>query len=273
MNENSRNRFSKFVPLAAAVAISITLVLLFVQVRQNANAIRDAAQSVSAQTGSLRTLASENQDLRALTDPKVILIIGDGMDDQQITMARNYLAGSHGRLNLDRMPFRGAALALGVSEKDPSMPIYISDSANTATALAGGVVTSPKRIATTAGTDEDIVTIMEMANAAGVGTGIVTTASVTDATPAAFIAHINNRLCQAPVDMVKMDYDIAYNNRDCSADLRMNGGGGAIAEQIAQADVNVVFGGGSGFFEHASELDPKTSLAELAESNGYEIID
>ena len=29
--------------------------------------------------------------------PKVILIIGDGMDDQQITIARNYLLGAGGR--------------------------------------------------------------------------------------------------------------------------------------------------------------------------------
>ena len=35
--------------------------------------------------------------------PKVVLIIGDGMDDQQITIARNYLAGDAGRLMLDTM--------------------------------------------------------------------------------------------------------------------------------------------------------------------------
>ena len=34
----------------------------------------------------------------------VILIIGDGMDDQQITLARNYLAGARGKLLLDQLP-------------------------------------------------------------------------------------------------------------------------------------------------------------------------
>ena len=40
--------------------------------------------------------------------PKVVIIIGDGMDDQQITIARNYLVGYDGRLTLDDMPVRSA---------------------------------------------------------------------------------------------------------------------------------------------------------------------
>ena len=38
--------------------------------------------------------------------PKVILIIGDGMDQHQITIARDYLAGYRGRLTLDTLPVR-----------------------------------------------------------------------------------------------------------------------------------------------------------------------
>jgi alkaline phosphatase len=34
----------------------------------------------------------------------VILIIGDGMDDQQISIARNYLVGTTGKLSLDNLP-------------------------------------------------------------------------------------------------------------------------------------------------------------------------
>lgn len=268
-----RNRNKSVVIWIAAGAFLLAFVMLFMQVRQNSSAILEATRHLSSQNATARAVTQENADLRALTSPKVILIIGDGMDDQQITMARNYLVGSDGKLNLDRMPFRGAALVQGVSEQDPATPVYISDSANTATAMAGGGITSPKRIATTAGTDEDITTIMEMAHAAGVGTGIVTTATVTDATPAAFIAHISDRLCQVPVDMFKDDADLPYNNRDCRNDSIANDGPGSIAEQIALGDVNVVFGGGSGLFEHASETDPESSIAEIAESNGYELID
>ncbi|MEK9792213.1 MAG: alkaline phosphatase, partial [Halieaceae bacterium] len=38
----------------------------------------------------------------------IILIIGDGFDDQHVTMGRNYLAGISGQLGLDTMPFRAA---------------------------------------------------------------------------------------------------------------------------------------------------------------------
>ena len=47
--------------------------------------------------------------------PKVLLIIGDGMGDQQITIARNYLVGSGWRLTLDDLPFRGAAQVQTIS--------------------------------------------------------------------------------------------------------------------------------------------------------------
>ena len=63
-------------------------------------------------------------------------------------------------------------------------------------------MTSAGRIGTTAGTDRDVVSIMELAAAAGFGTGIVATSSVTDATPASFVAHVNHRLCEGPRAMV-----------------------------------------------------------------------
>ena len=47
-----------------------------------------------------------------IVDPKVILIIGDGMDDQQIAIARNYLKGMEGRLVLDGMQERVSAQVL-----------------------------------------------------------------------------------------------------------------------------------------------------------------
>jgi len=41
------------------------------------------------------------EDTAEAAAPSVILIIGDGMDDQQITIARNYLVGMNGKLILD----------------------------------------------------------------------------------------------------------------------------------------------------------------------------
>ena len=63
----------------------------------------------------------------------VILIIGDGMDEQQITIARNYLVGPGGRLLLDRLPLRAAVQVLAVEDRVEGRPVYVADSANTAT--------------------------------------------------------------------------------------------------------------------------------------------
>lgn len=43
----------------------------------------------------------------------VILFIGDGMGDSEITLARKYPVGAAGRLTLDQLPLTGAADAHG----------------------------------------------------------------------------------------------------------------------------------------------------------------
>lgn len=200
----------------------------------------------------------------------VILIVGDGMDDHQITIARNYMMGARGRLTLDAMPVRSAAQVLTVSNEDPGVAVYVADSANTATSLATGVVTSRGRLATTAGSDRDVTTIIEMAQAAGMKTGIVSTASVTDATPAAFVAHISQRFCESPTAME----DIVYRGihiGDCSPDLKRNGGLGSIAEQIAASNVDVVLGGGKKHFAQIGEGEER-SVRDAAIANGFHLI-
>jgi alkaline phosphatase len=204
--------------------------------------------------------------------PKVILIIGDGMDDHQITIARNYLVGHGGRLTLDDMPERAAVQVQTVAEENPSLPVYVADSANSATAMASGIVTSAGRIATTAGTDEDATTIMEQAIAAGFGTGIVTTSSVTDATPASFVAHISERLCEGPDGMVNRNERIPAFSTDCSADYKARGGRGSIAEQIAASKIDVVLGGGSRYFAQAAEGEPGRTVSDVAASAGFHVI-
>jgi len=203
--------------------------------------------------------------------PKVVLIIGDGMDDQQITIARNYLVGNGGRLTLDELPFRGAAQVQTITDDGADRPVYVADSANTATSMATGVVTSTGRIATTAGSDDDIATIMELAHAAGLGTGIVTTSSLTDATPAAFVAHVNQRFCQGPQGMLQT-FGPMQMSIDCSQDYKMNGGLGSIAEQIAASDVDIVLGGGARFFDQPVEGSPDSVVTEAAQASGYSVI-
>jgi len=205
--------------------------------------------------------------------PKVILIIGDGMDQQQITIARDYIAGYDGRLTLDTMPLRSSVQIQTVAEENPSMPEYVADSANTATSMATGIVTSAGRIATTAGTDLDVPTIMELAAAARFGTGIVTTSSVTDATPASFVAHVSNRLCESPRAMMSTDSNgNGVLSGNCPADRKANGGKGSIAEQIAASRVDIVLGGGERYFAQPAEGETRTTVRDLAAANGFRVV-
>ncbi len=210
-------------------------------------------------------------DTAATSEPRnVILIIGDGMDEQQITIARNYLKGSAGRLLLDDMPLRSAVHIQTIEDSVGGKPVYVADSANTATTMATGAVTSIGRIGTSAGDDRDLTTIVELAAAAGLRTGIATTSSVTDATPASFAAHISLRLCEDPGTMLDIRYrDIPLG--ECPADLKSAGGRGSIAEQLAQSPLDVLLGGGADRFAPAAEGET-ASVADLARRNGFELV-
>ena len=208
--------------------------------------------------------------IQSLTPRAVILIIGDGMDEQQITIARNYLHGASGRLLLDQMPLRSNSQILATENNESGRPVYVSDSANTATSMATGVVTSRRRIATTAGSDQDLETIVELAAARGYRTGIVTTSSVTDATPAAFATHISHRLCENPDRMEEVSYQGIF-LAACPADLKANGGKGSIAEQLAESQLDVILGGGSKHFAPTAE-GATVSVLELARKLGFEVV-
>ena len=207
----------------------------------------------------------------SLSSPRnVILIIGDGMDDHQITIARNYLVGAQGRLGLDALPIRSVVQVLTVSEEDPEKPMYVADSANSATSMATGVVTSRGRLSTTAATDEDRVTIVELAEAAGFRTGLIATSSVTDATPAAFVSHIRFRFCEDPSNMSMIEF-AGLEMEGCPADMIANDGLGSIAEQIAASDLEVVLGGGAQHFSPMTESGDGT-VREQAERNGFHVV-
>ena len=211
-------------------------------------------------------------DAPATAKAKVILIIGDGMDDQQIAIARNYLHGSQGRMVLDDMPYRGSAQVRALVENDPGTPDYVGDSASGGTALATGVVTSVGRIGTTAKSDLDVVSIMELSHAAGIRTGIVTTAKVTDATPASFMAHISSRYCDGPTDMVYENKNFPQDSTACGDDYVANGGPGSIVEQVAASNIDILLGGGADSFDKLIEGSDTTSALDAAIANGFTFV-
>ena len=199
--------------------------------------------SILLLTTVLPAIASNNNE----TPRNVILFIGDGMDDEQITIARNYQKGVRGRFAMDDMQVRSAVQVLTVDEYNPHLPVYVADSANSATAIATGIVTSRGRIATSAKYDEDLQTIAELAKINNLRTGIVSTASITDATPAAFATHVSNRGCQT-YQLMRAGKRLGGIFNSCEKDLKSNGGAGSIAEQIAMSSVDIYLGGGLSFF-------------------------
>jgi len=211
-------------------------------------------------------------DLVEAADPakprNVILIIGDGMDDSMITAARNYEHGAGGRFRgLDALPFTGAMTTYGLKAgAGPDYPIaYVSDSAPTASGWSTGRKTIDGRLsqgpsvsATTPG--EDYETVLEKFKKAGKLVGNVSTAEITDATPAAAAAHVNARACQGPADMA-----------NCAPARKANGGKGSVAEQLVDSGTDVMLGGGAQRFAQATDAGP--TVRAYAESKGYRTVE
>src|ERR1051325_7448340 len=167
------------------------------------------------------------QTPRGVRARNVIFLIGDGMGEQEIALARNYQVGAAGRLTMDKLPVTGVATTYSLQEKDPAKPDYVTDSAAGATAWTTGHKTSNGRISTAAGTNTILKTILEIAQERGYRTGNVTTAELTDATPAALGAHENDRRCEGPSDMAR-----------CPQFKTDAGGPGSIAEQLVDHKID-----------------------------------
>jgi alkaline phosphatase len=194
----------------------------------------------------------------------VILFIGDGMGDSEITSARNYEYGNGGRLpGIDALPHYGRFTTHSLS-RDGS-PDYVADSAATATAWATGTKTHDGAI----GVDVDHdprPTLLELAKKKGLKTGNVTTSAIQDATPAAQMAHVASRSCQGPEETAETCPDSALEN----------GGSGSITEQLLQLRPDVTLGGG---FEILDEEEAAAgeyagvTLLEQAERRGYQLVE
>src|SRR6266700_6748411 len=216
-----------------------------------------AVASVSAQQNSGSSNAGAEtaklqQRVQGGRARNIILFIGDGMGDSEITAARNYQVGAAGRLAMDTLPFTGSATTYSLQESDPSKPDYVTDSAAGGTAWATGQKTSNGRISTTGKTDKPLKTILEVAKAMGYRTGNISTAEITDATPAVLGAKVSSRRCQGPADM-----------KDCPNYKKSAGGPGSIAEQLVDHKIDVILGGGKQRFEQTIDGGPDEGKNEI----------
>ncbi len=111
----------------------------------------------------------------------IILFVSDGMVARHLTAARLYEGGADHRLALESYPH----LAL---VSNHGHDFAVPDSAAAATALSTGMKVNHLNLASQAG-GKPLPTILEIAKAQGRRVGIVSTAHLTDPTPAAFYAH------------------------------------------------------------------------------------
>ena len=227
-----------------------------------------AAQGDITQPGGARRL-SEDQTaaIRASLNnnpaKNIILLIGDGMGDSEITAARNYAEGAGGFFKgIDALPLTGQYTHYALDKKS-GKPDYVTDSAASATAWTTGVKTYNGAL----GVDiheKDHQTILELAKTAGLATGNVSTAELQDATPAALVAHVTSRKCYGP----------SVTSEKCASNALEKGGKGSITEQLLNARADVTLGGGAKTFAETAttgEWQGKT-LREQAQARGYQLV-
>ncbi|TPX03740.1 alkaline phosphatase, partial [Schumannella luteola] len=222
---------------------------------QFGGAARHAAQTriSSDLTSSLRDGKVDN----------VILLIGDGMGDSEITIARDYLVGAGGTLaGIDALPATGQYTTYSLYKDVPyaGKPDYVPDSAATGTAWATGTKTYDNAISVDIHGDPH-ATLLELAKANGYKTGDVSTAEIQDATPAVQVAHVAQRSCFGP------------DSASCGPDALVNGGAGSISEQLLDTRPDVTLGGGAATFAQTAKAGDweGMTLLEQAEERGYQL--
>lgn len=183
----------------------------------------------------------------------VILIVGDGMGISTVTAARilegqlDNRDGESNRLAFEKFPHFALSVTASANQQT-------SDSAPTATAMVTGIkandgAISVSQLVSRNEKDASVIasasvkTILEQAEERGMSTGVVTTARVTHATPAANFAHTPNR--------------------DWEADSHLPAGATVkdIARQLLEFPhgngLEVVLGGGRRHFSTETEADPE----------------
>lgn len=232
----------------------------------------------------------------------VVLFIGDGMGDSEITVARDYLKGANGHFDgLDAVGQPSAlddvqagtgqytTFSVGNGSKDsavgkdgdgklvanpnPGKLTPVTDSSASGSSWATGTKTYNNAV------DVDIygnpqLNLFELAKAAGKATGNVTTAEIQDATPAVLESHSSERACYGPQG--KTDGTSNNASKQCLINqLKENGGIGSISEQLLDTRADVTIGGGSKYFRQTvqgGEYKGKT-VWEQAKEMGFQTVE
>lgn len=208
---------------------------------------------------------------------RVLFFVGDGYGIVPMTAARIFTVGESGELAIDRLPesafVKTWSLDAQVTDSAPSMAAYMTGvkSRNEVLAMDGDTkavapgrdtrtgVGSAVDNCPTAGNGQPARTLLELAIAQGRATGVVTTARLTHATPAATYAHTCHR---------NAEYEIA----------RQAVPGGEGFNAALGDGIDVLLGGISRYWQpfhpdqrKAGRPDGRNLVAEL-EARGYQAI-
>lgn len=219
------------------------------------------ANAENAQTWKQKGEAAlrQTQELTPNTKPakNVILFVGDGMGISTITAARIFegqqkgLDGEANQLAFEKLPYVALSKTYSANQQTP-------DSAPTMTAMVTGVKTNDGLISvdqTITRKEKDaqklqaatLTTILELAEQRGLSTGVISTARLTHATPAATYAHTSNRDWETNAQLPS-DTKI----KDIAAQLIDNFGLRGIGDGL-----EVALGGGRTKFMPNSLADPE----------------
>ncbi|GAB5391187.1 MAG: hypothetical protein Altm2KO_29930 [Alteromonas macleodii] len=239
-----------------------------------------SGESTASSRASFTATVNSQEELKAMVAnlrgkaKNIILFVGDGMGVSTVTAARildgqmNGLAGEENQLSFDKFPFSGLSKTYNVDAQTP-------DSAGTMTAMMSGIKTDVGVI----GVDEDIergdcstvvgnelVTALELAEIAGKSTGIISTARITHATPAATYAKSADRnwedISDMPEDAITAGCsDIAEQLVNFEANLEAN------FEGLDVDGLEVVMGGGRRHFLPRDEAFNSPDAASSVEGD------
>lgn len=152
---------------------------------------------------------------------------------QALEIGRTFIYGKEGKLVIQSIPH--TALVTTYSNDN-----FVTDSAAAATAIATGFKTNNGKVGVTAD-GKPVDSILDYFKAMGKSVGIISTNTVTDATPAAFVSSVATREDQAET-----------------------------ARQILSAQIDVVLGGGLDYFK-ASKQNGKDLIVDFI-SVGYSFV-
>ena len=205
----------------------------------------------------------------------IILFVGDGMGVSTVSAARIFegqqkgVDGERNKLAFEKLPYVALSKTYSANQQT-------SDSAPTMTAMVAGVKTNDGILSlnqsvarsepsNTVIQANKVATILEQAEASGRATGIISTARITHATPAATYAHISNRDWEANANLPAAA--VTGGAKDIAAQMIDNFGAGAIGDGL-----EVALGGGRTYFLPNTAFDPEYTTTKGRRTDGRNLV-